>query len=123
VESIKVVVQVTGSISLCKSLALKANRCKRQITLDHEYGHARIARAHYKGLGRSLEEMVSVMFRRKRVEDFATLGRHFNIGRDILMAGFKKRYKRAQAEFHAKLKRSDIIEKDCHLRRNRPRGR
>lgn len=123
VTRMEVRVEVRPSISLRKSLAKKASTCMRKITLDHEYGHARIARAHYKGLARRIEKMAAGMFRRKRVADVATLDRHFQAGLKIRLAGFDKKYAAAQEEFHAKLQRADIIEKDCRLKKNRRRGR
>ncbi len=123
VKAMRVRIQVFPKIFLRKSLAKKANICMRKITLDHEYGHARIARAYYKGLARQVEIMVSVMFKRKRVDGFATLERHFRAGLKILLAGFHKRHDAAQDEFHAKLKRDDIIEKNCRLKKNRNRRR
>lgn len=115
-KTLTVTIDVTPEIFLRSVYRKKSKKCARQLVLDHEQGHARVARREYAKLEATIEKEVPRLFTHRKVPDNKTAEEHLTdaLEGDILPA-FQKRYNAAQEGFHGKLAQADIIKKKCRL--------
>jgi len=115
-KKLAVTVTVEPRIHLRSIYKKKIKKCARSAVLDHEKGHARVARTEYASLARDIEKLAERVFANKRVPDAGAAKAAFSgalAGR--FLGDFQARYDAAQDAFHAKLTSAELIRKNCRL--------
>ena len=111
-----VTIEVTPRIHLRAIYTKKSKKCARQLVLDHERRHGRVAKKEYQRLAADIKKLVVRLFAGKRVADVETAEAHLSEALDSrVLPQFRKRYDAAQDTFHGKLKQAEIVKKKCRL--------